>query len=158
MSVAPSTAPTRLAVASPAFVRNVAGFLSGVLFAVGLVVSGMTRPENVIGFLDVAGDWNPSLAFVMGGAIPVYALAFRFARRRPSPALAPAFDLPTQTRLDGDLVSGAAIFGVGWGLVGLCPGPAVVGAGSGLVTALVFVGAMLVGMAIEHRVPRRGAV
>jgi hypothetical protein len=118
----------------------------------------MTRPENVIGFLDVAGDWNPSLAFVMGGAIPVYAIAYRLSRRRSAPLLVPAFDLPTRTRLDGDLVSGAAIFGIGWGLVGLCPGPAVVGAGSGLVTALVFVAAMLVGMAVEQRLPRRGTV
>lgn len=157
MSVAPSTIPTGL-VASPALARNVAGFLSGVLFAAGLVVSGMTRPENVIGFLDVAGDWNPSLAFVMGGAIPVYAIAYRLSRRRSAPLLVPAFDLPTRTRLDGDLVSGAAIFGIGWGLVGLCPGPAVVGAGSGLVTALVFVAAMLVGMAVEQRLPRRGTV
>jgi len=154
MSVSPSTAPTGL-VTSPVLVRNVASFLSGVLFAIGLVVSGMTKPENVIGFLDFAGDWNPSLAFVMGGAIPVFAVAYRISRRRPSPLLVPAFDLPTRTRVDGDLVSGAAIFGVGWGLVGLCPGPAVVGAGSGLVTSLVFVAAMLVGMAIEHRVARR---
>jgi len=157
MSVSTSTAPTDR-IRSPALARNVVSFLSGVLFAIGLVVSGMTRPENVIGFLDVAGDWNPSLAFVMGGAIPVYAIAYRLACRRRAPLLAPAFDLPTRTRLDSDLVSGAAIFGIGWGLVGLCPGPAVVGAGSTLVTAIVFVAAMMLGMAIEHRVPRRGDV
>ncbi|MCC6621442.1 MAG: YeeE/YedE family protein [Deltaproteobacteria bacterium] len=136
--------------------RLVVGLLTGVLFGVGLVLSGMTDPANVLGFLDLTGAWNPSLAFVMGGAVAVYALAWRLtARLRQRPALVgAAFQLPTRKDIDLPLVGGAALFGVGWGLVGFCPGPAVVGLGSGTTTALVFVASMLVGMALERALSR----
>ncbi len=120
-------------------------FLSGLAFATGLVISGMTMPSKVMGFLDVAGDWDPSLAFVMGGAVLVYAPLFRLIVRLKWPLAAQAFELPSAKRIDGRLLTGAAIFGVGWGLAGMCPGPALVVAGSGAKEALVFVLAMITG-------------
>jgi len=136
--------------------RTIAALLTGTLFGVGLVLSGMTDPANVIGFLDLTGAWDPSLAFVMGGAVLVYMIVWRASAglRARAPLLAPTFQLPTRTDLDPPLVLGAAVFGVGWGLVGFCPGPALVGAGSGLTTALVFVAAMLVGMLLERATAR----
>ena len=126
--------------------------LAGVLFGAGLLLSGMTRPERVIGFLDVTGAWNPALAFVMGGALAVYAVATRVVRRRRTdPWFDVAFHLPTRRDLDARLLLGAAIFGVGWGLGGLCPGPGLVAAGSGTVEAIVFVIAMTAGIAIQRR-------
>ena len=126
--------------------RLLATFLAGLLFAVGLVVSGMTLPSKVVGFLDFFGKWDPSLAFVMVGAIGVYATLSRLITRRRRPVFVDAFQIPTSRVIDGRLVAGAAIFGVGWGLAGYCPGPAVVSVGSGSRSALVFVGAMLGGM------------
>ncbi|MDQ3038019.1 MAG: YeeE/YedE family protein, partial [Myxococcota bacterium] len=108
----------------------------------------MTEPANVIGFLDVTGDWRPALMFVMVGAIAVNALVYRWVRRRRAPLFAETFALPTRRDLDARLLGGAAIFGVGWGLAGYCPGPGIVSLASGSTTALVFVGAMLGGMAI----------
>jgi uncharacterized protein len=123
-----------------------ASFLVGILFAAGLVLSGMTLPAKVIGFLDLGGGWDPSLAFVMAGAIVVYALAMRLITKRRRPIFEPKFYLPTRKDIDLRLVAGAAIFGAGWGLGGVCPGPALVGAASGALPAVVFVAAMFGGM------------
>ena len=126
--------------------RNLVAFAAGGLFALGLVISGMTQPAKVIAFLDFAGDWDPSLAFVMVGAIGVCLPAFRVLLRRPAPLLAPRFVLPAERAITRRLVAGAAIFGVGWGITGFCPGPGIVGIGAGALPAVVFVLAMLVGI------------
>jgi hypothetical protein len=126
-------------------VRGLAAFFSGLAFALGLGVAGMTQPAKVVGFLDVAGRWDPSLALVMGGAVLVTLVAFAVILRRRAPLLARRFDLPTQTRVDRPLVIGAVIFGLGWGLSGVCPGPALVSLATLTPASLVFVGAMLVG-------------
>ena len=124
---------------------------SGALFGAGLLISGMTQPARVIGFLDVTRDWDPTLAFVMGGAVVVYALAYRsINRRRATPWFDGKFHAPTRRDIDAPLVVGAALFGAGWGLAGLCPGPGLVSAvASG--SALAFVIAMLIGMFAASR-------
>jgi uncharacterized membrane protein YedE/YeeE len=128
---------------------------SGALFGSGLLISGMTQPAKVVGFLDVTGTWDPSLAFVIGGAVAVYAVLFRIARRRRSdPWFDVKFHLPTRSDIDVSLIAGAALFGIGWGLGGLCPGPALVAAAGGSMPALVFVGSMIVGMLLQHRTAR----
>lgn len=127
---------------------------AGALFGVGLLISGMTQPAKVIGFLDVTGDWDPSLAFVMGGAVAVNSILFRVVRRRTGPWFDIKFHLPTRRDIDLALVAGAALFGIGWGLSGLCPGPGLVSSASGNVPALAFTGAMIVGMLIQHRSAR----
>jgi len=124
----------------------VTSFVSGVVFALGLGISGMTRPVKVIGFLDFFGAWDASLAFVIVGAIAVYFVAYRFSRTMPSPLLAPDFSLPKRSDLDSKLVLGAAIFGVGWGLSGFCPGPALTSLASGAPAVMIFVAAMVLGM------------
>jgi uncharacterized protein len=121
-------------------------FIAGVVFALGLGISGMTRPIKVIGFLDFFGAWDASLAFVIAGAIAVYFAAYRFSRTMPAPLLAPDFSLPKRSDLDAKLISGAAIFGVGWGLGGFCPGPALTSLASGAAAVVIFVAAMAVGM------------
>lgn len=126
--------------------KNLAALLCGALFGVGLAVSGMMNPAKVIGFLDFAGDWDPTLALVMGGALLVTGPAFYLILRRTRPILARNFDLPTKTSVDGRLLSGAAVFGVGWGLSGFCPGPAIAALSTGLLPVFVFVAAMAVGM------------
>jgi uncharacterized protein len=137
-------------------VRLLLAALAGALFGAGLLISGMTRPDRVIAFLDVTRAWDPSLAFVMGGAVAVYSLAFwRGARRRPAPWLDATFHLPVRRDVDLPLIGGAAIFGVGWGLVGFCPGPALVVAAAGSASGLTFVGAMLAGMLVQQLVARR---
>lgn len=126
--------------------------VAGGLFGVGLMLAGMTRPERVVGFLDVTRGWDPSLAFVMGGALVVYGLVFRAVlRRRRDPWFDVTFHLPTRRDLDARLLAGAALFGAGWGLGGLCPGPALVAAASGSLEALVFMAAMLFGMVAQRR-------
>lgn len=120
--------------------------LVGLLFGVGLLVSGMTDPAKVIGFLDVTGVWDPSLGFVMAGAIAVGFFAFRAAGRRGRSFLGGALHVPTRRDIDARLLAGSAVFGVGWGLAGFCPGPAVTSLGAGRVEAAVFVAAMLAGM------------
>lgn len=109
--------------------RTVGAVLSGLLFGAGLVVSGMVDPLRVLGFLDVAGDWDPTLAFVMGGALLVSGPAYHFARKGHRPVAAPAFQLPTARAIDRRLLVGAALFGAGWGIAGYCPGPAMAGIG-----------------------------
>ena len=123
-------------------------FLAGLLFGLGLIVSGMTDPSKIIGFLDVAGAWDPSLAFVMGGAVLVGVVAFRFAHRRTVSFIGGAMHIPGMRHIDRQLVLGSLAFGVGWGLAGYCPGPAVVALGSGYDQAVVFVAAMIAGMAL----------
>ncbi len=122
---------------------------SGLLFGLGLALSGMMDPEKVLGFLDVVGLWDSSLAFVLGGAVGVSALGYAAKARMARPAFAPRFDVPTNPRLDARLLAGAALFGVGWGLAGLCPGPALAGLSLGLPQIALFVVAMLVGMAVH---------
>jgi uncharacterized membrane protein YedE/YeeE len=124
--------------------QGVAAFVSGVLFAIGLAISGMTQPAKVIAFLDVAGGrWDPSLMCVMVGAIGVYAPFYWAVRRRGRTLLGSPLSLPTQRRIDKRLLAGAAIFGVGWGLGGYCPGPGVTALASGSLTPVIFVAAML---------------
>jgi uncharacterized protein len=127
-----------------------AAFGSGALFAIGLAISGMTKPSKVIGFLDVGGAWDASLAFVMIGAIGVHFVAQRLRGRFPTPLFGDTFHLPSSKHIDARLVVGAALFGVGWGLGGFCPGPGIVTAGSGSAGALVFVAGMTLGMFAEH--------
>jgi uncharacterized protein len=129
--------------------------VAGALFGVGLLISGMTQPAKVIGFLDVTRDWDPSLAFVMGGAVAVNSILFRVVRRRTGPWFEAKFYLPTRRDSGLSLVAGAALFGIGWGLGGLCPGPGLVSSASGDVPALAFTGAMIVGMLIQHRSARK---
>lgn len=135
--------------------RSVA-LLAGVLFGVGLMVAGMTRPAKVLGFLDVTGRWDPSLALVMVGAIGVHAALTRLIRRRERPLQAATFQVPTRRDLDAPLLLGSALFGVGWGLGGYCPGPAVVSLGGGGGSALVFVAAMAGGMVLHRLLTARG--
>lgn len=137
--------------------RLLVAIASSLLFGLGLTVSGMINPAKVLGFLDLAGDWDPSLAFVMAGAIPVAALGFALARRRPAPLCATTFSGPTKTRVDARLVVGAVLFGVGWGLVGYCPGSALASLGFGGWRALLFVAAMLVGMGAFQAFDRAAA-
>jgi len=123
-------------------------FLAGLVFGLGLILSGMTDPGKVIGFLDLTGNWDPSLAFVMGGAVQVGFLAFAIARRRTRNFLGGAMRVPDRRDIDARLVGGSAVFGIGWGLAGFCPGPALVSFGSGQDKAAVFVAAMLLGMLV----------
>ena len=128
------------------YLYRIAEFVVGLLFGLGLMLSGMTDPGKVIGFLDLFGTWDPSLALVMGGAIMVGFFAFTVAKKRTSTFLGGAMRLPTNMDMDKKLVIGSLLFGAGWGLAGFCPGPALVSMADGQPKALVFVLAMLVGM------------
>lgn len=145
--------------ASPRAPQLGAAVLAGALFGVGLAWSGMTAPRKVLGFLDFGGAWDPSLVFVMAGAVGVHFVAYRLIRRRPRPLFADAFAVPPHGRVDARLVLGSAVFGVGWGLAGYCPGPGIASLGSGTAQAAVFVAAMLAGLfigkQIEGRLQRR---
>jgi uncharacterized membrane protein YedE/YeeE len=121
-------------------------FACGLLFAIGLGFAGMTQPSKVTGFLDIFGEWNPSLLFVMGGALAVHASAFRLIRRRPSPILAPRFEIPEDRAISPTLVIGASLFGLGWGIAGYCPAPVLVALASFKTEPILFVGAMIFGM------------
>lgn len=132
-----------------------ASWLSGLVFGLGLIVSGMANPAKVLGFLDLTGAWDPSLAFVMGGAIGVGMVAFFVAGRRERSLLGAEMKLPTARHIDRRLVLGGLAFGVGWGVAGFCPGPALVAVGMGEPKALVFVAAMLVGMGLFEVLERR---
>lgn len=128
--------------------RIIAALLSGTIFGLGLAISGMANPAKVVGFLDFAGNWDPTLILVMGGALLVTIPTFRFILARPRPVLDTSFALPTKTSIDARLLGGAALFGIGWGLSGFCPGPAVVSLTTGLTPVFVFFAAMLSGMAL----------
>lgn len=135
-----------------------ASLLAGLVFGLGLIVSGMANPAKVLGFLDLTGHWDPSLAFVMAGAISVGAVAFTVAQRRTVSFLGAEMRLPSARHIDGRLVLGSVLFGIGWGVAGFCPGPALVALGMGEVKALVFVAAMLVGMGAFELFERRQRV
>jgi uncharacterized membrane protein YedE/YeeE len=128
-------------------------FAIGLLFGAGLAVSRMINPERVLGFLDFAGDWDPTLAFVMAGALAVSVPGYLIARRRSSALLGGAMQIPTRNDIDWKLVLGATLFGIGWGLVGFCPGPAIAALSAGLMPAFVFAAAMLAGMAAYRLIP-----
>ena len=130
--------------------RTVSALLIGLLFGAGLAVSGMMNPAKELGFLDVAGDWDPTLALVMAGALIVALPATLVARRRSRPLLAERFDMPTRRMIDVPLIAGSALFGLGWGLVGFCPGPAFAALATGLWQPGLFVVAMLAGMLVFH--------
>lgn len=130
--------------------------IAGLVFGLGLILSGMGDPAKVQNFLDVFGTWDPSLALVMGGAIAVGLVAFTWAKKRKTSLLGEAMQLPTSTTIDAKLLTGAAMFGVGWGLAGFCPGPAVMNLVSGHAEVLLFVAAMLVGMWLQHWWAKRG--
>ena len=134
--------------------KSLLSFISGIVFALGLGISGMTRPVKVIGFLDFAGRWDASLAFVMVGAIAVYFIVYRWIQTRSAPILAEKFSVPQRIDIDKNLVIGAAIFGAGWGLGGFCPGPALTSLASGAAPVMVFVAAMAAGMYLQDLAKR----
>ncbi|MCP5396550.1 MAG: YeeE/YedE family protein [Sphingomonadaceae bacterium] len=134
--------------------RAFASFIAGLVFGLGLVISGMTSPDKVFGFLDIAGQWDPSLAFVMGGAVMTATPIFWLARRRAKPVVSASFDTPPKTPVDRRLLGGAVLFGIGWGLSGICPGPALVSAAITPLAIGGFVIAMVVGIVFSSRVLR----
>lgn len=134
--------------------KGLTALLCGTLFGIGLAVSGMTDTAKVLGFLDLFGSWVPDLVFVMGGAVCVTLVAFRFILKRDRSLLGELVSLPSNTAIDGRLLAGAAIFGIGWGVYGYCPGPAISALGYLEMNTAVFVVAMLVGMALANRVGR----
>ncbi len=136
---------------APNVLRATAALISGLVFGLGLAVSGMMNPAKVIGFLDVAGDWDPTLAFVMVGALLVAVPAYRLVPKRGRPVLDEKFSLPEKKVIGALLVGGSALFGVGWALVSFCPGPAIAAFGTGLLPVFAFVAAMLAGMALHAR-------
>ena len=136
--------------------RQLLILLSGFTFALGLGISEMTRPEKVLAFLDVFGHWDPSLAFVMGGAIVVYFGALRLADTRDKPAFGKKFRIPTRNDITPSLIIGAAIFGIGWGLAGFCPGPGIVAASAMVEPALYFLPALVAGILIHKFTLGRG--
>lgn len=131
--------------------RNLASLVAGLLFGLGLVVSGMSNPAKVIGFLDVAGNWDPSLMLVMAAGLAVTAAGYRLVFHRAAPVCDTAFHVPTNRLLDSRLIAGAAIFGIGWGLGGFCPGPGITALALGEGNAVAFVIAMLTGMWLKDR-------
>ncbi|MHB1846553.1 MAG: DUF6691 family protein [Deltaproteobacteria bacterium] len=136
--------------------RNAVALGSGLLFALGLGLSGMTQPTKVVGFLDVAGAWDPSLGFAMAGGIGLLFGTQLLARRLGRPLFAPAFPVLRRNEIDGRLAVGAALFGIGWGLSGFCPGPALVSLGAGVGPAFLFVPSMLAGIALVGLLDARG--
>lgn len=138
--------------------RALSSLASGVLFGFGLAVSGMMNPQRVLGFLDFAGHWDPSLAFVLAGAVGVSSLGYFVRSRLTRPILSDEFRVPQALRVDRKLLTGALLFGIGWGLVGLCPGPALAALDLGLPRVVVFVAAMLAGMAIYRSAERLAGV
>jgi len=134
--------------------QRITEFLIGLVFGLGLILSGMTNPAKIIGFLDLAGNWDPSLALVMGGAVVVSFLAFRVLRKRGRGLTGCELHIPTSTQIDKRLILGSLAFGAGWGLAGFCPGPALVAASAGYAQAIVFVIAMLAGMLIFNLLNR----
>ena len=132
--------------------RSIAAFACGLVFSLGLILGGMLDPARVLAFLDLAGVWNPALLFVLGGAVCVAFAGVRLARHLKRPVLAQAFALPVARRIDAPLVVGSCLFGLGWGMAGFCPGPAVASVGAGVWQGCVFTAAMLAGMLLFERV------
>lgn len=130
----------------------VASYVAGLLFSLGLAVSGMTDPARVVGFLDIAGNWDPTLMFVLGGAVITTFIGYRFVLKQPGPWLAGRFQLPGKQTLDARLISGAALFGVGWGLSGYCPGPAIASLGDASIPLLALLATMVLGWLIARRI------
>ena len=135
--------------------RLIGSYLIGLIFGVGISISGMANPAKVINFFDIAGIWDPSLAFVMGGALIVTFIGYKFVLKRPAPVLGTAFHMPTRSDLDARLLGGSAAFGVGWGIAGFCPGGALPAIGTGVTEVFVFVGAMLAGIAVSKVIQNR---
>jgi uncharacterized membrane protein YedE/YeeE len=137
--------------------RNIAALACGIIFGIGLGVSQMTNPDKVLDFFDVFGAWDPSLAFVMGGAVAVTAVAFRFVLKRPNPLYAESFSLPTKADIDARLLGGSAVYGVGWGLAGFCVGPSIAALAYGDNRVVIFVAALIAGAWIANMVTRNRA-
>ncbi|MGL5290951.1 MAG: DUF6691 family protein [Vibrionaceae bacterium] len=131
--------------------------LAGLIFGIGLLLSGMANPAKVIGFLDITRVWDPSLAFVMGGAISIGFFAFRLAKKRSDSVFGGAINLPSSKQIDKRLIGGAILFGIGWGLAGICPGPALVLLGAGVTKGVIFFSAMLAGMLLFEFIERQQA-
>lgn len=142
---------------TPAASRMIAALVSGLVFGLGLSLSGMLDPARVRGFLDITGAWDPSLAFVLGGAVAVSALGVLVAKRMSAPMFDDQFHLPQGRLIDRRLIAGSAIFGIGWGIGGFCPGPALASLALGLPATVWFVAAMLAGMIVHDRFVVRGA-
>lgn len=138
--------------------RIITSLIAGLVFGIGLIISGMTNPAKVLGFLDLAGLWDPSLALVMGGAIAVGVVAFQIARKRSKSLLGDPMRLPSATQVDRRLLLGGLAFGVGWGLAGFCPGPALASLASGGAKPAIFTVAMVAGMVIYELVERASAM
>ena len=130
--------------------KNIVALLSGIIFGIGLVISEMVNPAKVLGFLDVAGNWDPSLIFVMGGGFAVTLLTFRFILKMPHPLLDKQFHVTSRTSIDRQLLTGASIFGIGWGLAGLCPGPAIASLAYGRTETVIFLIAMFAGLYVDR--------
>ena len=126
--------------------RHVSSYLIGLIFGIGILISGMANPAKVLNFFDVAGNWDPSLIFVMGSALVVTFIGYRIVLRRPAPIIDATFHLPDNPRIDARLLGGAAVFGVGWGIAGFCPGGALPALGSGRFEVIVFVAALVAGI------------
>ena len=137
--------------------RLFSGFLVGLIFGVGIAVSGMINPAKVLNFFDIAGTWDPSLAFVMGGALVTTALGYRLVLRRDAPLIEARFQIPTARDIDARLIGGAAVFGLGWGIAGFCPGAAVPALGSGKWEVALFVVALLAGLRVARMIRDRQA-
>lgn len=137
--------------------RMLSFYLIGLVFGVGIALSGMANPAKVLNFFDIAGSWDPSLAFVMGGALAVTALGYRLAWRRATPTFALSYQVPTTTALDARLLGGAAVFGIGWGIAGFCPGGALPALGTGRVEVIWFVVALIFGILITRTLLDRGS-
>ena len=130
---------------------HLTSFVVGVLFALGLGISGMTQPQNILGFLDLFGDWDPSLIFVMAGAVSVHGLAYYLIKRRSSPLFATEFHWPKESQITKKLIIGSALFGMGWGLSGFCPGPGLTSLASGQSQSLLFVVSLAFGMFLHKK-------
>ncbi len=137
--------------------QNLVAIASGLLFGLGLGLSQMIDRQRVLGFLDITGHWDPTLLFVLGGAVTVTVIAFRFVLRLPQPVFATKFRLPTRTDVDWPLVLGAAVFGIGWGIAGYCPGPAIVAVVLKSWSPIVFLGAFVIGSLAAKRITHRGS-
>ncbi|WP_282038427.1 DUF6691 family protein [Halomonas alimentaria] len=135
--------------------KTLMGYIAGLLFGLGLAVSGMTDPARVLGFLDLAGAWDPTLMFVLGGAVVTNFIGYRLAFKRTAPIYGEAFQLPTRQDLDGRLIGGSALFGIGWGLSGYCPGPAIASIAGPSAPLLAMLVAMVAGWFLARAIPAR---